>query len=115
MMCSPFTSIPPSKQKSAEEGPIARPRAFRESGTPSDRGRRAKSFLQRFTQAKNIAVKKCASIISYSVQRKRFSSFSHRFRSNSRSFFENPNARHTDRRRFLHRARQRHSRTRDGR
>src|SRR6476659_8454757 len=29
MMCSPFTSIPPSKQKSAGEGLIARPRAFR--------------------------------------------------------------------------------------
>jgi hypothetical protein len=64
MMCSPFTSIPPSKQKSAEEGLITQPRAFRKSGTPLDRGRRVKSFVQRFTQAKNIAVKKCASIIA---------------------------------------------------
>src|SRR5258706_12978117 len=34
------------------------------SGTPLNPGRRVESFLQRFTQAKNIAVKKCASIIA---------------------------------------------------
>src|SRR4051812_48736914 len=38
---------------------------FANGGTPSNPGRRVESFfLQRFTQAKNIAVKKCASIIA---------------------------------------------------
>ena len=55
----------PFQAKIRSRGLHARPRAFRESGTPSDRGRRVQSFLQRFTQAKNIAVKKCASIIAY--------------------------------------------------
>src|SRR6185503_12825915 len=64
MMCSPFIVIPPSKQRSAVGDCTRDLGRSADGGTPLNPGRRVLSFLQRFTQAKNIAVKKCASIIA---------------------------------------------------